>query len=79
MQQTSDDLPPKIGWLRAILTAAAIVVVGVAVCVYGTNAVLTRVHSLNRGNRVAIATLVFFATIVALAWMLRRLQARRVI
>jgi hypothetical protein len=68
-----------IGWWRAILTAAIIVVVGIGVCVYGTNALLTRVHSLNRGNRVAIATTFFFVTLFVLAWVLRRLQRRHII
>ena len=39
-----------IGWLRAILTAAIIVAVGIALLVYLPNAVLTRVHSLNRSK-----------------------------
>jgi hypothetical protein len=79
MDQQSAHAAPRIGWLRAILTAAAIVAIGIAICVYGTNAVLTRVHSLNRGNRVAIATTLFFATIVTMAWLLRRLQARHLL
>jgi hypothetical protein len=77
MTQQSDDTAARIGWTRAILTAAVIVVVGIVVCVYGTNAILTRFHSLNRGNRVGIATALFFVALFALAWTLRFLQRRK--
>jgi hypothetical protein len=79
MADGKDDAPPRIAWTRAILTAAAIAVVGIVVLVYGTNAVLTKVHSLNRGNRVGIATTMFFVVLFALGWALRRLQRRHVI
>ena len=49
-----------IGWPRAILTAAIIVAVGIALCVYVPNAVLTRFHSINRHTQVAVATTIFF-------------------
>jgi hypothetical protein len=75
----SGELHSPIGWIRAVLTAVGIAVVGIAALVYGTNAVLTRVHSLNRSNRVAIATAMFFVGLLALAWALRRLQHRHVI
>ena len=73
------DLPPPIGWFRAILTAAVIAVVGIAVLVYGTNAVLTKVHGLNRSSLVGIATTMFFVVLIALAWALRQLQRRKMI
>ena len=79
MTDSTDDAHARIGWWRAILTAAIIAVVGIVVCVYGTNAILTRVHSLNRGNRVGLATAWFFITLLALAWTLRRLQRRNII
>ncbi len=60
MNAPSEHAVARIGWPRAILTAAVIVVVGIVICVYVPNAVLTKIHSLNRGNRVAIATTVFF-------------------
>jgi hypothetical protein len=72
-------LHPPIGWIRAVLTAVGIAVVGIATLVYGTNAVLTRMHTLNRGNRVAIATAMFFVGLFALAWVLRRFQRRHVV
>ena len=73
------DLPRPIGWLRAVLTVAAITVVAIAVLVYGTNAVLTKVHGKTRGSLVAVATTMFFVGLVALAWALRKLQGRKVI
>lgn len=73
------ERPPPIGWLRAVLTVAIIAVVAIAVLVYGTNAVLTKVHGKTRGSLVAVATTMFFVGSVALAWALRKLQGRKVI
>jgi uncharacterized membrane protein required for colicin V production len=73
------DGPAPIGWTRAILTAAAIAAVSIAILVYGTNAILTKVHSVDRSTRVGIATAVFFVSLIAIAWVLRRLQRRHVI
>jgi hypothetical protein len=71
--------PSHIGWIRAILTAAAIAVVGTAILVYGTNAVLTKVHGLNRHTRVGLATALFFIALFAIAWVLRWFQRRHAI
>ncbi len=76
---SAGDGAAHIGWGRAILTAAIIAVVGIVACVYGTNAILTRVHSWNRHSRVFAATVWFFATLLALAWGLRRLQRSKII
>ena len=73
------DAPSPIGWLRAILTVAAISVVGIVVLVYGTNAVLTKVHGKTHGSLVAVATTMFFVVLLALAWALRQLQRRKLI
>jgi hypothetical protein len=70
--------PSSISWLRAILSAVAILVVGVAVLVYGANAVLT-MHGKTRSSLVGIVTPLFFVVLFALAWGLSRLQARKVI
>ncbi len=70
---------PTIGWLRALVTAAVIVVVGIVALVYGPNWVLTKIHGKTRGSLVAVATTMFFVLLVALAWALRRLQHRKVI
>ena len=73
------DLPPTIGWFRAILTAAFIVFVGIAILVYGSNAVLTKVHGKTRSSLVGIVTPLFFVVLFALAWALRQLQRRKMI
>ena len=73
------ELPASIGWPRALLTAAVIVVVGVAVLVYGTNAVLTNIHGKTRSSLVGIVTPMFFVLLLALAWGLRQLQRRKII
>ena len=73
-----NDLPHSISWLRAILTAAAIVVVGIAVLVYGSNAVLT-MHGKTRSSLVGIVTPLFLVVLIALAWALRQLQRRKMI
>ena len=81
MEQSHKDeeAPPTIGWLRAILTATFIVVVGIVILVYGTDAVLTKLHSVHRPQRVAIATTLFFVTLFAMAAVLRWLQRRKLI
>ena len=72
------ELPHSISWLRAILSAVAILVVGVAVLVYGSNAVLT-MHGKTRSSLVGIVTPLFFVVLIALAWGLRQLQRRKII
>jgi hypothetical protein len=74
-----DEVTPHIGWIRAVLTAVVITVVGTAAIVYAPNAIITKVHGLGRSTRVGLATAVFFVGIVALAWALRRLQRRHII
>ena len=71
--------PRTIGWPRAILSALGIVVVGIALVVYGANAVLTRVHGASRSTLVGIVTPLFFVVLFALAWALRQLQRRKMI
>jgi len=79
MTDDTELQPHPIGWLRAILTVAIIVVVAIGVLVYGTNAVLTKVHGKTRSSLVAVATTMFFVGLFALAWVLRKLQGRKVI
>jgi hypothetical protein len=69
----------SIGWLHAIVATAIILVVGIGLLVYGTNAVLTRAHRLTRSGQVAIVAPAFFVILIALGWVLRRLQQRKVI
>ena len=79
MADADHEPEPHIGWLRAILTAAAIVVVGVVVCIYGANAALTKLHSIDRPQQVALATTIFFVGLFAIAWLLRILQRRKIL
>lgn len=79
MVDAPDSPTAAIGWTRAVLSAVALVLAGVAVLVYGANAVLTRLGGLDRSPRVGIATVGFFVGLFALAWLLRRLQQRHLI
>lgn len=76
----ADDVKASvIGWWRATASALAILVVGTALFVYLPNWLLTHLGGLERGQRVAVATITFFVLFFGAAWLLRRLQARRVI
>ena len=68
-----------IGWGRAILTGIAILVIGFGATVWGADAVLKKVTGLSRDNRQYLASALFFAVLIALAWALRRLQQRGLI
>ena len=78
MTDNTQEHPP-ISWLRASLTAVGIAVVGIALLVYGTNAVMTKFHGKTHGSLVAVATSMFFVLLFALAWALRQLQRRKLI
>jgi hypothetical protein len=77
----SADAPgtSAIGWWRAVLSAVAILVVGLALFVYLPNWVLENLTGVGRHARVAITTTGFFAVFFGLAWALRRLQAHGVV
>ena len=68
-----------IGWARAALTSGAVLIFGTALLVYAPNWALTHLTGLSRNGRVAVATGWFFAALFAMLWVLRRLQARRMI
>jgi membrane protein implicated in regulation of membrane protease activity len=78
---SSDEHPdePDIGWLRAIATGVAVLVVGIGATVIGGNRILTKALGVTRGGREALASGLFFVVVVVLAWALRRLQARGMI
>lgn len=76
---TGDDTLSLIGWCRAAASALTILVVGAGLFVYVPNWVVTHLTGLSRGGRVAVATIGFFLLLAAVAWLLRRLQARRVV
>jgi hypothetical protein len=69
----------EIGWPRAILTGLAILLVGFSGAVLGANRILTKALGLRRTPREWLASGLFLLVVVLLAWILRRLQARRLI
>jgi len=73
------DLGLALTWPRAIVAAVVVVALGVALLVVVPNLIVTRVGGLGRSGRVALATVWFFGMLAAFAWLLRRLQARRLI
>jgi len=76
---TSLDRDEKqIGWIRAILSGLAILLVGFGAIV-ASNAILTRALRLRRTPREWLATLLFLGVVIAMGWLLRRLQARKLI
>ena len=79
MADAPESPVPPIGWARAALTGLAIVLAGIAVLVFGVNALLTHLSGLDRSQRVGIATVGFFTGLILLAWLLRRLQQRHLI
>jgi hypothetical protein len=66
-------------WPRAVVATVAVVAVGVGLLVVVPNLIVTRLGGLDRGQRAGVATIWFFAVLAALAWLLRRLQARHLI
>jgi hypothetical protein len=73
------ELGATLSWPRAVAVTAALVALGVAVLIVVPNLIVTRLGGLDRGWRAALATIWFFGMLAALAWLLRRLQARHVI
>ena len=71
--------PPEIGWVRAILSGLGILIVAFAAAVLGANRILTKALGLRRTPREWLATGLFFLVIIVMAWLLRRLQARKLI
>lgn len=80
MSDADDDAGrPDIGWGRAIASGAAILLVGFVATVYVPNLLATKLTGLSRSTRQDLASVTFLVALVALAWCLRRLQARRLI
>jgi hypothetical protein len=69
----------EIGWVRAIASGLAILVVGFGGAVFGANRILTKALALRRTPREWLATGLFFLVVLVLAWVLRRLQDRKLI
>jgi hypothetical protein len=75
----NEDGGAGIGWPRALLSGVGIVVIGLAVAVWGSNYVLTDVTGVDRNVREYIASAVFLGAVIVLAFVLRRLQRRGLI
>ncbi len=68
-----------LSWPSAIIATVVVAVLGVVLLVVVPNLLVTQLGGLSRGWRTGLATVWFFAMLAALAWLLRRLQARRLI
>jgi len=68
-----------IGWGRAIGSGLAILLIGLVAAIYGANSVATKLTGVSRSTRQYLASALFLVVVVAIAWVLRRLQARRLI
>jgi hypothetical protein len=62
-----------------VVATVVVVAVGVGLLVVAPNLIVSRLGGLDRGWRAGLATIWFLAMLAGLAWLLRRLQARRVI
>ena len=69
----------EIGWFRAIVSGLAILAVGIGGAVYGADRILTDALGLRRTPREWLAVGLFFFVLIVLAWLLRRLQDRKLI
>lgn len=74
----SDD-GPVIGWGRALASGMAILLVGFFAAIYGADSVVTKLTGVGRTTRQYLAGALFLVVVFALAWVLRRLQSRRLI
>jgi hypothetical protein len=68
-----------ISWPRAIAATAVVAALGVGLLVVVPNLIISRLGGLDRSWRAGLATIWFFGMLAALAWLLRRLQARKLI
>ena len=69
----------SVSWPRAVVATVVVVTVGVGLLIVVPNLIVTRLEGLDRGWRAGLVTIWFFAMLAALAWLLRRLQARHLI
>jgi hypothetical protein len=68
-----------LSWPRAAVLAGLTLVVGIAVVVVTTNLVVTQLTGIDRHLRVGLGCAWFVLSLTAMAWALRRLQARHVV
>lgn len=65
-----------IGWLRALVTGVIIVAVGFVAAVELPNYIVVQLTSLTTFTRSVLAAALTVIVVIALAWVLRKLQAR---
>ena len=65
-----------IGWLQAIGSGLAVLLVGFVGAVWGPSRILTKALGLTQDARKWLAVGLFVLTMIVLAWGLRKLQAR---
>jgi hypothetical protein len=73
------DDTDAIGWVRAILSGLAVLVVGLGATVIGANLIITKLTGISRDNAAYLASAWFLVVLVLLAVILRRLQRRALI
>lgn len=74
-----DRMRRSMGWGIAIPAGIGIVAVAAVLLVWIPDLFLTKLSGMGRSGRVTVATIWVFVFLVVFAWILRRLQARRVI
>jgi hypothetical protein len=63
-------------WAKALVVGVAVVAVAFGLLVVVPDLLLSNLSGIGRSGRVAVATGWFTAALVALLWLLRRLQER---
>lgn len=70
---------PVLGWARALASGLAILLVAIVATVYGADTAVKKLTGVSRNTRQYLASGLFVVAVAVLAWVLRRLQARRLI
>ena len=76
------SVPPArehLGWVRAILSGLAVLVVGLAATVVVANLIITKATGISRDAAAYLASGWFVIAVCVIAFVLRRLQRRGVI
>ena len=80
LSTASDESPRyEIGWIRSTLSAVAIVALGFVGAVWVPNLIIVKLDAPSAFVRSLLAGGLVILVVVAMAWGLRRLQARRLI
>jgi hypothetical protein len=71
--------PERIGWVRAILSGIAVLVVGLVATMMVANLIITKATGLSRDVAAYLASGWFVLAVCVIAFVLRRLQRRGLI